>query len=132
MSSFKQITRGLPQGSILSPLLFLIHINDLPNVLFNQPRVYADDTCLIISNPKIEDLNAKSKAEIHNGKIWIVLNKLSLNINKTYSLLINPTVHHSSSDAIAFFNLDGIQHVNVINYLGIEIDSQLNFRSQLR
>ena len=57
------------------------------------------------------------------------LNKLSLNINKTNSLLINPTVHHSSSDAIAFFNIDGIQYVNVIKYLGIEIDSQLNFKS---
>ena len=59
------------------------------------------------------------------------LNKLSLNINKTYSLLINPTVHHSSSDAIAFFNINGIQHVNVIKYLGIEIDSQLNFKSHI-
>ena len=59
------------------------------------------------------------------------LNKLSLNINKTYSLLINPTVHHSSSNAIAFFNIDGIQHVNVIKHLGIEIDSQLNFKPHL-
>ena len=56
------------------------------------------------------------------------LNKLSLNINTTYSLLINPTVHHSSSDTIASFNVDGIQHVNVIKYLGIEIGSQLNFK----
>ena len=59
------------------------------------------------------------------------LNKFSLNINKTYSLLINPTVHHSSSDAIAFFNIDGTQHVNVIKYLGIGIDSQLNFKSHI-
>ena len=55
------------------------------------------------------------------------LNKFSLKINETYSLLINPIVHHSSFDAIAFFNIDGIQHVNVIKYLGIEIDSLLNF-----
>ena len=60
------------------------------------------------------------------------LNKLfSLNMNKTYSLLINITVHHSSSDTIASFNIDGIQHVIVIKYLGIEIDSQLNFKSRL-
>ena len=43
--------------------------------------------------------------------------------------MINPTVHHSSSDTIAFFNINGIQHVNVTKYLGIEIDSQLNFKS---
>ena len=59
------------------------------------------------------------------------LNKLSLNINKTYSLLINPTVHHSSSDTIAAFNIDGIQHVNGIKYFGFEIDSQLNFKSRI-
>ena len=108
MSSFKPITCGVPQGSILGPLLFLICINNLPNALLNQPRLYADDTSLLISNPNIEDLNAKSKTELHNCKIWMDLNKLSLNINKTYSLLINPTVHDFSSDAIAFFNIDGI------------------------
>ena len=131
MSSFKPITCGVPQGSILGPLLFLIYINDLPNALLNQPRLYTDDTCLLISSPNIEDLNVKSKTELHNCKIWMDFNKLSLNINKTYSLLINPTVHHFSSDSIALFNIDGIQHVNVIKYLGIEIDSQLNFKSHI-
>ena len=106
-------------------------INDLPNTLLNQPRLYADDTCLLISSRNIEDLNANSKTELHNCKIWMDLNKLSLNIIKTYkfnydiiktySLLINPTVHHSSFNAIAFFNIDGIQHVNVNKYLGIVI-----------
>ena len=127
MSSYKPITCGVPQGSILCPLLFLIYINDLPNALLNQPRLYADDTCLLISGANIEDLNAKSKTELHKCKIWMDLNKLSLNINKPYSLLVNPTVHHSSSDTIASFKIDGIHHVNVIIYLGIAIDSQLNF-----
>ena len=58
------------------------------------------------------------------------LNKLSLNIYKTYFLFINAIGNHSSSDAIAFLtNIDGIQYVNVIKYFGIEIDSQLNFKS---
>ena len=131
MSSYKPITCGIPQRSILGPLLFLIYINDSPNALLNQPRLYADDTCLLISSPNIKDLHAKSIAELHNSKIWMDLNKLSLNINKTYSLLINSTVHHSSSNTIASFNVDGIQHVNVIKYLGIEIDLQLNFKSHI-
>ena len=115
----------------MGPLQFLIYINDLPNVLLNQPRLYADDTCLLIFSSNIEDLNAKSKTELHKCKNWMDLNKLSLNINKTYSLLVNPTVHHSSFDTIAFFKIDGIQHVNVVKYLCIEIDSQLNFKSHI-
>ena len=59
------------------------------------------------------------------------LNKLSLNVNKTYSLLVNSTVHHFSSDAIAFINIDGIQQVNVIKYLGIELNLRLNFKSHI-
>ena len=118
-----------------SPRLYFgsspIYINDLPNALFNQPKLFADDTCLLISNRYVKDLNAKSKTELHNCKIWMDLNKLLLNINKTYSLLINPSVYHSSSNAIAFFNINGIQLVNVIKYLGIEIDSQLNFKSHI-
>ena len=121
----------LLSSTILGPFLFVIYINDLPNVLLNQPRLYADDTSLLISCPNIEDLHAKSKTELHNCKIWMDLNKLLLNINKTYSLLINLTVHHSSSDTIASININGIQHVYVIIYLSIEIDLQLNFKPHI-
>ena len=74
---------------VSSPIFTLYSINNLPNALLNQPRLYADNNCLLISIPNIEDLNAKSKTELHYCKIWMDLSKLSLNINKIYSLLIN-------------------------------------------
>ena len=130
-SSVKPITCGVPQGSILGPLLSLIYINDIPNALLKKPRLYADDTCLIISSPTIEDLNSRFKAVLHDSQSWTNLNKLSLNINKTYSLLKSPRVCSHSADTSALLNTGKIQQVNEITYLGVEIDSQLNFKSHI-
>ena len=125
-SSVKPITRGVPLGSILGPLLFLIYINDIPNALLEKFRLYTDDTCLVISSPTIKHLNSRFKAELHNSQIWMNLNKLSLNINKIYSLLISPKVCSHSAYISALLDAGKIQRVNEITYLDVEIDSQLN------
>ena len=63
-SQTKSINIGVPQGSILGPLLFLIYINDLHNAV-TKPRLFADDTCLVLSNPSLTALetncNLKTK-----------------------------------------------------------------------
>jgi len=70
MSDWGQITQGVPQGSILDPLLFLVHINDLPHSINKNNRIvlFADDTSLIISNPdliKYRDDTNKILQHIH-------------------------------------------------------------------
>ena len=53
-SSAQSINIGVPQGSILDPLLFLIYINDLPNAISSKLRLFADETCIMLSNSLLQ------------------------------------------------------------------------------
>ena len=74
---------GVPQGSILGPLLFLIYINDLPaNGLSSTPRLYADDTCFTLTSHDPTDLQIKLNSDLNKIQSWLQANKLSLNVKK--------------------------------------------------
>ena len=76
---------GVLQGSILGPLLFLLYINDLPNASnILDPIMFADDTNLFYSYHNIKELFTTVNKELQKLGDWFTLNKLSLNINKTY------------------------------------------------
>ena len=82
-TSFETITCGVPQGSILGPLLFLIYVNDLnqvSNIL--DPIMFADDTNVFYSHHQIKTLFETVSCELKNIRKWFRANKLSLNIKK--------------------------------------------------
>ena len=68
--SSKLIKIGVPQGSILGPLLFLIYVNDLSNSTSCNPCLFADDTCLVVSNSSFSSLKQRCSAELENLKNW--------------------------------------------------------------
>ncbi|XP_065652891.1 uncharacterized protein LOC136080205 [Hydra vulgaris] len=75
---------GVPQGSILNPLLFLVYINDLSNASVKlNPIMFADDTNLFLSNYSIKQLYADMNFELNKINDWFQANKLSLNVKKT-------------------------------------------------
>ena len=85
------ITCGVPQGSILGPLLFLIYVNDFSKASTVLSEVmFADDTNLFLSHKNIETLFKEVNRELGNVTVWFKANKLSLNVNKTKWSLFHP------------------------------------------
>ena len=88
-SDFCKLTCGIPQGSILGPLLFSIYINDLPSCnLFSNPRMYADDTTLTSSAEDPYVVEHKLNCDMKSVESWLIANKLTLNVKKTRYMLI--------------------------------------------
>ena len=80
LSDYCTLLCGIPQGTILGPLLFLIYINDLPNCLeHSKPRMYADDIHLTFASNNVKDMNLYLNQDLAKVNEWLVANKLTLN-----------------------------------------------------
>ena len=127
----KTIKCGVPQGSILGPLLFLIYINDLVSVCKNSsPFLFADDTNLFINGTNLQDMTNKINAELHEISKWLKVNKLSLNVKKTHFMVFT-----SRKCLPEFFDIHidgyGIERVKHTKFLGVFIDDKLSWKKHI-
>ena len=128
-SNLQTIKCGVPQGSVLGPLLFLLYINDIANCCSNGMfRVFADDTGIFIQGPEINTLIIKAKETMTNIDEWFSSNKLTLNIDKTCFIIFkhNRWLHQQIPDSISFSNKT-INRVKSVKYLGLLIDESLKW-----
>lgn len=130
-SATKPINIGVPQGSILGPLLFLIYINDLPNATSPIPRLFADDTCLVLSNSSFSSLETECNKELEKLKNWCSANELQINPNKSSALIIPSTLNSINPDLQMSYDDCIIKCENSCKYLGIFLDNNLHFKPNI-
>jgi len=85
-STWMKVKRGVPQGSILGPLLFILYINDLPKAIMPNvtPKMFADDTSILTNRQDSKELQEDLILTFNQVSKCFKQNSLSLNINKTY------------------------------------------------
>ena len=127
-----QIKWGVPQGSTLRPLLFLLYINDLVDCTSATSYLFADDTCLSFSASYtiklIGDINSELNKVYHRMKA----NKLRINAQKSTALLIPSKTNKHIHNIEVLYNGAKINVCKLVKYLGVHIDRDLCFKPHIQ
>jgi len=132
-SDWGSIQSGVPQGSVLGPLLFLIYINDLENGLKSQVKFFADDTSLfsIVKDPNISALELNHDLKLIS--LWAYQWKMSFNpdLNKQAVEVVFSRKLNSVDHPEVYFNGVQVQNVKLHKHLGLLLDSKLSFATHI-
>jgi hypothetical protein len=123
-SDSQPVTSGVPQGSVLGPLLFLIYVNDLNKDISSEIRLFADDTVLYREITSLDD-HVALQHDLNTVEAWCQQNMMSLNVKKCQMMTVS-RLHQFSDFAYCLNNLK-LERVSLYKYLGIYVSSDLSW-----
>ncbi len=130
MSEPMNVTCGVPQGSILGPLLFLTYVNDMSISINDKCKLilYADDSAILFPHKDPNVISSTLGSVLEHSSDWLIDNKLSLHLGKTECMLFGPKrkIKQISNFSVKCYDHE-INATNVVKYLGVYIDNNLNF-----
>ena len=121
LSSKLPVKCGVPQGSVLGPILFLLYINDIANSYNSRSKcfLFADDTSLFSSAKNIHELETTLNEDLCNIQEWLLCNKLSLNVSKSNCVIFCTRQKNLTKSLTLKINNEIIQEKSYTKYLGI-------------
>lgn len=127
------ITNGVPQRSVLGPLLFLIYINDFRYWHTNLDiHLFADDANIFNSHKDIKKLESNINQQLLSVSKWLSTNKLTLNVDKTKYVIFHPYQKQLNTNLNIKINNAVIGEVSSIKYLGVTLDKHLNWKDHIK
>lgn len=131
-SSLLNVTSGVPQGSILGPVLFNIYINDIVNTsTLASYIIYADDTSIFFQSASIEELTDFANVTLEKFSQWTQINSLQINVAKTRAILFTPVQKVISRDIDIKLGSEQIKVVKEIKTLGVTFNQHLNWNAHV-
>ena len=126
-SNLGSISCGVPQGSILGPLLFILYINDISNISHLMHTIlFAYDTTILIESDNVSTALKLMNKELQKLNTWLTANKLSLNISKTHYMVFDRGKEKKDQDSL-YLNKILIERVKLTKFLGVIIDEKLTW-----
>ena len=126
-SDLKSLSCGVPQGSLLGPLLYLCYSNDMATSVKNKLLLYADDSVIISSNKNPDVIANELSSDLRTCNNWLINNKLSLHVGKTELILFGS---RRKLKKVSNFSVDYNDHVikpvSNLKYLGVQLDHHLS------
>ena len=130
-SELQTVSCGVPQGSVLGPLLFLAYINDIHSCIPDSTvKLFADDTNLFVYGKTLSEAYYKANQSLKLLSDWFTANNLSLNVDKSCYSVFGGMETHIGSYSIAIGNTC-LAKVNYTKYLGVVIDSGLSWQNHV-